>query len=130
MEIAKDPSGRDINALQQHIENLLTPPFHFSSTLFTIHTERVLTSSVDTLLISSRVSLLLFLMASGSTSLTMMLLPNLLSQGREIPALTQNLKNGYSNFLKRANNACFNLTEPSDLTIASLASVCCKTQFC
>ncbi|KAK7834770.1 putative udp-arabinopyranose mutase 1 [Quercus suber] len=47
--IAKDPSGRDINALQQHIENLLTPPFHFSSTLFTIHTERVLTSSVDTL---------------------------------------------------------------------------------
>ena len=33
MQVAKDPSGKDINALQQHIENLLTPstPFFFNT---------------------------------------------------------------------------------------------------
>ena len=34
MKIAKDPSGRDINALHQHIENLLTPSTLFFNTLY------------------------------------------------------------------------------------------------
>ena len=34
MKIAEDPSGRDINALQQHIENLLTPSTLFFNTLY------------------------------------------------------------------------------------------------
>lgn len=33
MQVAKDPSGKDINALQQHIKNLLSPstPFFFNT---------------------------------------------------------------------------------------------------
>lgn len=33
MQVAKDPSGKDINALEQHIKNLLTPstPFFFNT---------------------------------------------------------------------------------------------------
>jgi hypothetical protein len=33
LQVAKDPSGKDINALEQHIKNLLTPstPFFFNT---------------------------------------------------------------------------------------------------
>lgn len=33
VQVAKDPSGKDINALEQHIKNLLTPstPFFFNT---------------------------------------------------------------------------------------------------
>lgn len=33
MQVAKDPSGKEINALEQHIKNLLTPstPFFFNT---------------------------------------------------------------------------------------------------
>ncbi|KAJ6868727.1 hypothetical protein NC651_033723 [Populus alba x Populus x berolinensis] len=39
--VAKDPSGKEINALQQHKKNLLAPSTPFSSTPYMIHTERV-----------------------------------------------------------------------------------------
>ncbi|KAF2282967.1 hypothetical protein GH714_043286 [Hevea brasiliensis] len=44
--VAKDPSGKDINALEQHIKNLLSPSTHFSSTPCMIHTEMVQILSV------------------------------------------------------------------------------------
>ena len=35
VQVAKDPSGKDINALEQHIKNLLTPSTpHFFNTLY------------------------------------------------------------------------------------------------
>ncbi|KAL2896111.1 putative UDP-arabinopyranose mutase 2 [Bienertia sinuspersici] len=45
--VAKDPSGNDINALEQHIKNLLCPSTPSFSTLCTILSVMVLISSVD-----------------------------------------------------------------------------------
>ncbi|XVF11755.1 hypothetical protein REPUB_Repub08aG0055200 [Reevesia pubescens] len=45
--VAKDPSGKDINALEQHIKNLLILQLHFSSTLSMTHTDLVQILFVD-----------------------------------------------------------------------------------
>ncbi|XVE91643.1 hypothetical protein REPUB_Repub01dG0027600 [Reevesia pubescens] len=53
--VAKDPSGKDINALEQHIKNLLTPSTpHFFNTLYDPYTQgadfvRVMTIPKETL---------------------------------------------------------------------------------
>nr|POF05484.1 alpha-1,4-glucan-protein synthase [udp-forming] [Quercus suber] len=115
MKIAKDPSRRDINALQQHIENLPTP----STPLFFNTPYDPYIKGADF------VRGYPFSLREGvPTAVSHGLWLNIL----DYDAPTQLIKPRERN--TRANNACFNLTEPSDLTIASLASVCCKTQFC
>ncbi|XVF43259.1 hypothetical protein PTKIN_Ptkin02bG0025800 [Pterospermum kingtungense] len=88
--VAKDPSGKGINALEQHIKNLLTPSTPHSM----IHTEKVQTLSEVTLSASKRVTLQLFPMACGSTSLTTIPQPSLSSLLKEIlakPATTMGI---------------------------------------
>ena len=62
-------------------------PLHFFSTPFMTLTEKVLISSVDTLLVFVRVPPLLFLMASGSIYLIMMLQHSLSNPSRGTPGM-------------------------------------------
>ncbi|KAJ6868728.1 REVERSIBLY GLYCOSYLATED POLYPEPTIDE 3 family protein [Populus alba x Populus x berolinensis] len=71
--VAKDPSGKEINALQQHKKNLLAPSTPFSSTPYMIHTERVQILFGGIHSAFARVSPLLYPMAFGSTSQITML---------------------------------------------------------
>uniref|UniRef100_A0A804I354 UDP-arabinopyranose mutase n=1 Tax=Musa acuminata subsp. malaccensis TaxID=214687 RepID=A0A804I354_MUSAM len=80
--VVKDPSGKEINALQQHIKNLLTLPLPTSSTPCMIPIVKVQTLFMDILSASAKGLQQLSLMAFGSTYPTMMLPPSLSSRVR------------------------------------------------